>query len=189
MAGVLQHMHLMRLAALCRCAKMGIGLAVTDTSTERRYNAAIDGPATSLLTLPLRSDGAAGDLLAVLSLRKVAGGGAGRHARPAGFHRDEETFARAIVQATGPFLYTVQTAAAVRRSLEEEVAAVERMQQVRAAAVGALHGLHVCAACSHRAASRCAASSASPSGRKLLVCGWGLWWEWCGASRRVSSMC
>eukprot|EP00892_Ulva_mutabilis_P005042 jgi/Ulvmu1/290/UM001_0294.1 len=110
-------------------AKLGIGLAVTDTTTERRYNPAVDGTATSLLTLPLRSDGTTGDLLAVLSLRKVAArGGGGKNARPTGFNRDEETFARAVVQATGPFLYTVQTAAAARRALEEEVVAVERMQ-------------------------------------------------------------
>lgn len=110
---------------------MGIGLAVTDVSTERRYSPAIDGAATSLLTLPLRSDGAAGDLLGVLSLRKVAAAAPGRHARPTGFHRDEETFARAVVQATGPFLFTVLTAAGARRQLEEEVAAIERMQQAR----------------------------------------------------------
>lgn len=109
---------------------MGIGLAVTDVATERRYNAAVDGTAASLLTLPLRADGASGDLLGVLSLRK-GGGPTERHARPTGFHRDEETFARHIVQATGPFLFTVLTAASARQQLEEEVAAVERIQQVR----------------------------------------------------------
>lgn len=110
---------------------MDIGLAVTDVATERRYDAAVDGVATSLLTLPLRSDGATGDLLAVLSLRKVAGAAGGKHARPTGFHRDEETFARAIVQATGPFLFAVLTAASTRRQLEADVAAVERKQQAR----------------------------------------------------------
>lgn len=118
---------------------MGIGVAVTDVSTERRYNAAVDGAATSLLTLPLRSDGAAGDLLAVLSLRKVAAPGGGKHARPTGFHRDEETFARAVAEATGPFLFTVLTAAGARRQLEAGVDAVERKQQVRSPASGRRH--------------------------------------------------
>lgn len=55
----------------CRAAKLGISVNITDVSTERRYNAAVDGPAQSALALPLRSGGADGDVLAILSIRKL----------------------------------------------------------------------------------------------------------------------
>ena len=48
-----------------------MGVHVTDTATERRYSAAVDGPAHSCLALPLRSGGLDGELLAVLSVRKL----------------------------------------------------------------------------------------------------------------------
>lgn len=56
---------------MCRAAKLGIGVNVTDSSTERRYNLAIDGPAHSCLALPVKSGGLDGELLAVLSIRKI----------------------------------------------------------------------------------------------------------------------
>lgn len=48
-----------------------MGVNVTDTSTERRFSPTVDGPAHSSLALPIKSNGPDGDLLAVLSIRKL----------------------------------------------------------------------------------------------------------------------
>jgi hypothetical protein len=125
-------------ATLRRSAKLGIGVNVTDASTERRYHADVDGPAQSSLALPLRSGGLEGDILAVLSVRKLGKGGeaAGpkapgtRLVKPTGFTRDEEVFIRTLAAATGPFLYLVLTLDAIKRQSEHEVAQLEVMAQV-----------------------------------------------------------
>ena len=68
--------------------------------------------------------------LAALSLRKGYGP-APRGIRPVGFSRDEETFARTVALAVGPFLHVQQTGKVEGTRLKAEADHLESMQQVQ----------------------------------------------------------
>jgi hypothetical protein len=82
--------------------------------------------------MPIRSDGADGDVLAVLSVRKLFPSipTSQRPVRPAGFSREEETFIRTLAHAIGPYLFIVTTAESARRRMESQVSMEERTQKV-----------------------------------------------------------
>jgi hypothetical protein len=125
---------------MCRVAKHGTVICTTNTRTERRYNATIDGPADSCLTLPLSSNRHKGQLLAVLSLRRGANAqGApkgrsertrGRGSQQQGFSRRDETFGRVISAAVGPALHLLVVRNAENRKQEAAVMQEESLQKV-----------------------------------------------------------
>ena len=120
-----------------RVGRHGTGISVTDARNERRYSADVDGPARSCLAVPIRSRGGDGALLAILSLRR--GGGESpakakskeaRNERVFGFSRDDETHARTVAAAAGPFLHLQVAVQARARAQRATVQREEALQKV-----------------------------------------------------------
>jgi hypothetical protein len=97
---------------------------------ERQYHHDVDGPAQASFALPMWSDGSAGNLLAVLSLRKNLIGSTMRGARPLRFSCDEEAFVRMLAAAAGPLLHMMQSARGLGQKMLAKVSHVKQTQQV-----------------------------------------------------------